>query len=634
MNRDDFADVVRQKLPQYKDVPTDSLVDAYLSKNPQYSGMVDKPQQGVLGAVGSALKDSLVPNTETALKPLSGSPTEMLGQALSPSEGLTRVGQTLREPAEQAGNAVEKFGQDINAPLTGKIGSFITKTALDPATWMGMSENILSDDVKAQMPKVMERINSIPERATEMGGFNEPTPKPEDLEAATQKVTQAYKDVVNEKGKVLNQFKSESGLPTTSEEKDASIRMYGNKRGLDLDKPLELPKNLKQNAPAMEENVSGATTKDVVPSINEHAKEAEDWIKQEGFVGKDAYAKLAPSGAKIPDVPNSQGHPSQDIRYAYREPAILDANENFVNTKDHPLNELSSGDKFWMTKTVPGTNIAAKSQVDAETLKGLGYDIDDKAKALGDMYKQANAGIPETPKTNLPPMPYKISPTKTPEELNTEIGRFLKNQDYISDSDRVKASTYFQDKISNHVDYTKEGDEMQGLLKSKNLQLRDNIADASPSLAKAKSDFATTKNSLNLISDKLNSQEPGATQAYLKRLFTSKSPAAQDDLRQLAKLEDMSGHPVVQTLFKKFAGQAYGEVLPPRHIRTPFQAVESALTSPRYVATPVMKYGENVLNVTKAAGIGGLERLGKFPLSQINPEAYSALQSIKDKATQ
>src|SRR5207248_106957 len=98
---------------------------------------------------------------------------------------------------------------------------------------------------------------SLPERAIELGGAHEPTPKPLEIETAVKNVQKTIKDVWNEHGNILNKANNEAGLPASKSEIAASNRKYGNPFGLDLNKALELPDNYKKMAPTMEEGTAG-----------------------------------------------------------------------------------------------------------------------------------------------------------------------------------------------------------------------------------------------------------------------------------------------------------------------------------------------------------------------------------------
>lgn len=560
----------------------------------KYSAPIPHPdltealREGMTEGVKTALPS---PEYNQPLSPTSDNPVMGGAQAaLQTLRDPTRISPTMSQPGEVAGNAVE----DNVGGTTGKVAGFATKVLLDPNTWsgMGLGENALKTGVEgsanfmeelgtnaeSKMADLNNKLARIPVRATQLKGYNEPVPTTEELDTATKKVIQAFKDVKDEHGAILDKAKQSVGLPATAEEKSASIRKYGNTRNLDLNKPLELPSNLTKKAPIMEEALSGATTKDVV-----------------GTGDVEAYVKGVQKG--LPD------------------------------------------------KGIPDIKIYGVKG-DPEKIKAL-FGSADVASVPESVLKEKGVALPGL---ELPPMPYKISPTKTAEELNTEVNRFLKNQDFISDTDKVKAASYYQDKINKYVDWGTEQTDIEGMLKSQHTDLKNVIKEASPELQKAKTGWKGMLDSLDLVRRKLNPKTPGETQAYLKKLFTSTSPAVQDHLKQLAYLEKASGKPIITELFKKFAGQSFADWAsrPGREILEataglgslalghPAGAVGAgavlAAQSPKVLGV-AERFGSKLPALASKYGPAAAYTAAKsgFTPAQIDPSNGSQLQSVRDR---
>lgn len=218
------------------------------------------PAQNVISEVSEALKSSLLPNTETATQPLSGNPVEMLKQSLSPTEGLSRVGQTLRQPSVEAGQAVEQFGKDINAPITGKLGGMMTSAALDPATWTGTSLSAKAITEEA-IPKAKNFLSGLGDMIT--GAFKEP-PTQEEIEQATKAVQYSLVNARKTVGEKLG------ALRGTAQPAEARLEDIANK-GVESYTPQEVAQQIQSHfkglpetkAPIMGDEIAGATTKDI-----------------------------------------------------------------------------------------------------------------------------------------------------------------------------------------------------------------------------------------------------------------------------------------------------------------------------------------------------------------------------------
>lgn len=234
------------------------------------------------------------------------------------------------------------------------------------------------------------------------------------------------------------------------------------------------------------------------------------------------------------------------------------------------------------------------------------------------------SAVPSTP-----PDGYKISPWKDKVGLSQEIDKFLENQKFISTQDKVKAASYFQDQINSAgVDFGKEQGVDEGILKGQYNKLKNVIDTNSENLQAAKTQWADYKKRFNIIAKNIDPAQPGKTQAYLKRLFTSKSAKAQDALLQLAELDKAAGTKSVETLFKLFAGQEFGQLVGPEGKYLLKRTVPLAVGS-AYFGHPLVGLGAlaGELAATSPALVGGLEAAGKAsvpPLLKYGPAAAVA----------
>jgi hypothetical protein len=523
-------------------------------------GDIENNIKGAAGLAAAGLYGTVDP--VGALKDLATSAPDMIrsaGQGIK--DAVLHPIKTVEENPISTAMMIIGLGDMVPEAggVEGELGSFVEALKKDSG-----------------LAKFNKKLLGVSESATKMRDAGMPIPSQEELDSAVENVIKAHKDVVSAFGEDLNEAKANAGLPASVEEKDASVRKYGNKRNLDLSQPLELH-----------------------PDAPRPVQKGDS---------------ISVSGENLP---------SQDIKY--NGPLLADS-ADALRAAGMPEDQITSATQptYNVTQDVPGH--PAGSTLAEDTLKKLGYKIPD-----------VNAG----------PMPYKISSSKTAEDLNTEVGRFMNNLDYISDKDKVKAASYYQDRIKNYVpDFSQEGDETQGLLKSKYQQLKSVISEASPELQSAKSNFGQMKEALNLVADNLDPERPGKTQDFLKRIFTSTTEAANDQRQQLAYLEQLSGQPIISDLFKKFSGKEFSQLVGPTGERllkksAPFAltgalfghpgigmgglAVEAAATSPRVVGAleagvPAMTKNSAPVAALKTAQ-KGLQNL------RTNP----TLQSLYDK---
>jgi hypothetical protein len=327
------------------------------------------------------------------------------------------------------------------------------------------------------------------------------------------------------------------------------------------------------------------------------------------------FAKQAPEMEAAPIKPLQKGdevtltHPTQPpIKATYRAPST------FVDATPEQMDPI-----FDLKQPVKNPNANWSHPVDStlsqSTLESYGYKIPQ--------------GMPqmEAPKTMA--MPYTIGEHDTPQQLMTEINRFKQNLPYITKTDQAKTASYLQDQIVQQGVFKQDIAKGRtfGVLKSQYGDLGNVISNSSDNLAAAKAKMGDLYDTMKSVNKKL-SGEKGSAESYLRRLFTSKSPAVKDDLKALTKLDTLAGSNTVETLFKKFAGESYGQFLG-ESVHTIFQAPYALLTSPKLAMTPIMKFGPAALKTAKFGAIGATEK--GFTPAQINPDNGSALQSVGDR---
>lgn len=115
MTRAEFAAKVRAQYPQYRGIPDDALVDAYLAKFPQYKDLVESGEkQGVLNTQGIST-DSLVSGTPTSFNddPNQQQPgvlSKLIGMMSSAAHPPNAGDSTLHKAGWLGGNALPVEG--------------------------------------------------------------------------------------------------------------------------------------------------------------------------------------------------------------------------------------------------------------------------------------------------------------------------------------------------------------------------------------------------------------------------------------------------------------------------------------------------------------------------------------------
>jgi hypothetical protein len=143
MNYNEFAEKIKTKYPDYKDVDNRELAEKIVAKHPEYKTQVsfDDVQapvtaqpQGMMGQVATQAVQAALPSAQydQPLTPTSSNPVmgalQAAGQTL---RDPTRLSSTFAQPAKVAGEKVE---QNIGG-ITGKIAGTAVQMAGDPATY-------------------------------------------------------------------------------------------------------------------------------------------------------------------------------------------------------------------------------------------------------------------------------------------------------------------------------------------------------------------------------------------------------------------------------------------------------------------------------------------------------------------
>lgn len=212
---------------------------------------------------------------------------------------------------------------------------------------------------------------------------------------------------------------------------------------------------------------------------------------------------------------------------------------------------------------------------------------------------------------------------KTPAELVTAIENFKAQASSLSDKTRVKLASLLQDTMNTKkfVDWTKRGDQIEGLLKSQYKDLEE--VGIPESLGSAKGAMKEALDVLKGLQKKIGQGE-GKAEQYLQRLFTSDQPIYKDELKKLASLEKISGVPILSDLSKHYAAKAFSPLIKPGATSN-LQALLS-LQSPRAFQAMTR------LGFKGADALEGLKNASGFPLrAALNKFSQSQMQSLLDR---
>lgn len=138
---------------------------------------------------------------------------------------------------------------------------------------------------------------------------------------------------------------------------------------------------------------------------------------------------------------------------------------------------------------------------------------------------------------------------KNQSDLLVAVNRFKRHAMDLPDKARVKLASALQDKIQSLVDFTKQGNTEEGLLKSLYGDLAEDVIPSA--LAKSKAEMGDVLKLVNEIGPKM--QKPGQAEQFLRTMVTGKSAINKDKLVAIRKLEALSGQPIYEALTEAIA---------------------------------------------------------------------------------
>lgn len=242
--------------------------------------------------------------------------------------------------------------------------------------------------------------------------------------------------------------------------------------------------------------------------------------------------------------------------------------------------------------------------------------------------------------------------SKTPEELSANIAKF-KQMQTAGNSDpalTARVANALQNKIGDFVDFTKPGNDIEGVLKKQYGDLGRIVQDNAMNLKGAKSNFSEVKDLFDDLETQLASDKDGKAEQFLRNLFTKDTPVNRGYLDKLAQLEHISGKPVISDLFKQFTGEAFDKTIGSPKLASAAAAaggeallhtnIPTALSSAGYLAAQspalIKTAGKASANITQAAldavnnkaGTAGIIGLNSLINDEVNRRV---LQSVKDR---
>lgn len=262
MDYNQFAETVKAKYPQYKDRDNRALAEAMVNKFPAYGDRItfdevksDSPRVEGAGERAAQLFGA-VTSPLSAVPDLIRNRQEVFNKG--PAVGMTVGGLLGGIPGAALGaGAGEAFKQlDTRALGTPEAKASLPQTGKDAAMDIGVEGAkgaaleaggklaggialkawpMLKNVGQATLKAILRVGGKVPEKALEAGakaGWKVPNVSPEEVNTAVSNVQGALKSVVDDAGKLLNEAKSNIGLPTTVAEREASIAKYGNPFGI------------------------------------------------------------------------------------------------------------------------------------------------------------------------------------------------------------------------------------------------------------------------------------------------------------------------------------------------------------------------------------------------------------------
>lgn len=158
----EFSQTIKQKYPEYKDVPDDKLVNAVVKKYPQYASRVQMPEQERMESNGTKALNAIGSTALDIGKSLISAPARVASTAGGIVQGVGGLGgaalSALAGDKEGAQRQVQQAGQDIK---TG--GAFGQMTGFKP---IGVT---LGDQDKTKGEKITSGIRDIVGTGLEAG---------------------------------------------------------------------------------------------------------------------------------------------------------------------------------------------------------------------------------------------------------------------------------------------------------------------------------------------------------------------------------------------------------------------------------------------------------------------------------
>lgn len=235
----------------------------------------------------------------------------------------------------------------------------------------------------------------------------------------------------------------------------------------------------------------------------------------------------------------------------------LAAHDNLFNITHADALKSTEGEPF------AAPSYKWKEQGDKQYYRLWGDQTQVNNKTLGAHVTGSDVSQEAVDRYNIPvkQSPY-IQEFKDRKELSKAITSFQADSSKMTKTVRGRVASFLQDQINNHVDWKGSEDALGGLLKKQYGHLGDVIHDSSVELPEKKASFAEAKQLFDSLDKKLgiSKDEPGKAEKYLRNLFTTNNPASKDDLAKLAKLQTITGQPVIDTLFHMFTGEQFGKL--------------------------------------------------------------------------
>jgi hypothetical protein len=233
MNYNEFAEKIKTKYPDYKDVDNRELAEKIVAKHPEYKEQVSFDEQagvkekllGMVGKAGQLLQKApdAALNVASAVSPALG-PIGMAADVVN----ANKVSEALGQPGQAAGQVVEeKVGG-----TAGKLAGFATGALLDPTNLLmgagGARVGKAAGDaavkgVKGVLPGTLKAMGNVPEEATQQllkdtQLMAKHTGAEGAIETAVSKLQSALKNARSGAGESLGKIKKQLGVAVSFDE--------------------------------------------------------------------------------------------------------------------------------------------------------------------------------------------------------------------------------------------------------------------------------------------------------------------------------------------------------------------------------------------------------------------------------